>query len=74
MAFEPTKANARIMIKTYEQNIAQFSDISLYGPPTRHMHYMQLYSGETREEMLRIDLERLAYWKGVLNEHCPLET
>lgn len=60
------------MIKTYEWAIAQFNDISLYGPPTRHVYYLQLYGGETREAMMKTDLDRLAYWKGVMNDtHSP---
>lgn len=65
---KPTKEMAISMIKTYDWSIAQLSDISLYGPPTRHVYCTQLYSGESREEALRIDLERLEYWKGVLEK------
>lgn len=65
---KPTKDNARAMIDTYEWDIAVWGDISLYGPPTLHVFYSQMYSGETREETLLADLERLAYWKSVLAE------
>jgi hypothetical protein len=55
------------MIEVYEWAIAQFSDISLYGPPTRHVYYLQLYAGETREAMMKADLDRLAYWTNILH-------
>ena len=66
---EPTRANAKAMISTYDWAIAQFSDVSLYGPPTRHVYYMQLYGGETREEMMRGDLARRNYWVKMLSRH-----
>lgn len=63
-----TKENAKHMIDVYNWSINQLIDISLYGPPTAHVYYLLKYSGETREKTLREDLDRLAYWEGVLNE------
>jgi hypothetical protein len=63
-----TASTAQTMISTYEWSIAQLSDVSLYGPPTRHVYYFMLYGGETREESLRTDLERLQYWRDKLKE------
>lgn len=63
-----SRTRAETMIQTYEWAIAQLSDISLYGPPTQHVFYWQIYSGETREESLRTDLERLAHWRKKLEE------
>ena len=63
---KPTLENALTMIHTYDWSISQLSDISLYGPPTRHVYYLQLYSCETREEALRTDLERRQYWINIL--------
>lgn len=57
------KDKARTMVEVYEWSISTLSDVSLYGPPTRHQYYFQLYSPETREETLRTDLERLEYWR-----------
>lgn len=65
---KPTVENARTMINVYEWSISQISDISTHGPPTQHVYYWQHYAGETREEALRTDLERLEYWKGVLEK------
>lgn len=65
---KPTVANAKTMIKTYDWSIDQLTDISLYGPPTRHIHYWSLYGGETREEALRTDLERRQHWINILNK------
>jgi len=56
------------MINVYEWSIAQLSDISLYGPPTRRQYYFQKYGMETREESLRTDLERLEHWRKKLEE------
>lgn len=63
---KPTKENAITMIRTYDWSISQLSDVSIYGPPTRHVYYWQLYSGETREECLYSDLERRQYWIDIL--------
>lgn len=65
---KPTVQNAKTMIKTYDWAIDQLTEISLYGPPTKHQHYWSLYAGETREEALRTDLERRDYWIGVLEK------
>lgn len=63
-----TKDRAEYMIGVYEWHIAQLSDISLYGPPARHVFYWQRGGRETREEALRTDLERLEFWRDVLKE------
>lgn len=65
---KPTFENSVIMVKTYDWSISQLSDISLYGPPTLHVHYLQLYGNETREESLRTDLERRAYWLNIMEK------
>lgn len=65
---KPTVENAKFMIGVYDWSIAQLSDISLEGPPTRHVHYWQHYAGETREDALRVDIERREYWKSVLEQ------
>lgn len=56
-----TKSKAQIesLINVYERSIGMWSDVSLYGPPTKTVHYHQLYNPETREETLRYDLKRL---------------
>ena len=63
-----TPEMAKTMIKTYDWSIDQLADISLYGPPTRHVHYWSLHAGETREEALRTDLERRQHWINILNK------
>ena len=62
-----TPEMAKTMIETYDWAIDQLSDISLYGPPTRHVHYLQLYGIETREHTLRTDIERRQHWVNILN-------
>lgn len=64
-----TKEMAETMIDAYEWSIRQLSDISLYGPPTKHVYYLQIYGAESREFSMRTDLARLEHWRGVLNEY-----
>lgn len=63
-----TPEMAKTMIETYDWAIDQLSDISLYGPPTKHVHYWSLHGGETREHALRTDLERRQHWIDILNK------
>lgn len=64
----PTRVTALNMISVYEWSLAQWSDISLYGPPTRHQYYTQKLDPESREQRMRADCERLAHWQAVLDE------
>ena len=59
------KPKAQQMIEVYNWAIDQWLEDT---PLTYHQEMMLKYGGETKEEMLRTDLERLEYWKNKLEE------
>lgn len=56
---------AQHMIDVYNWSIDQWLEDT---PLTYHQEMILKHGGETLEEMLRTDLERLAHWKRKLEE------
>lgn len=59
------RIDPKFMVDLYDSSIDQWLEDS----PLTYPQEVQLkHSGETLEKMLRLDLERLAYWKRRLEE------
>lgn len=59
------RADPKFMVDLYDSSIDQWLEDT---PLTYHQEMQLKHGGETLEKMLRLDIERLSYWKCKLEE------